>query len=92
MRLANKGRLRITVPVQFGTAQLTKDHLLVQHMNTITKLNVKIDKYELPIFYWLPKLHKRPYKSRFISNTSHRSTTILSKHTYSCQRSCYEVQ
>ena len=40
----------------------------------------KIDKCELPTFYWLPKLHKRPYKSRFISNSSHCSTTILSKH------------
>ena len=35
---------------------------------------------ELPTFYWLPKLHKRPYKSRFISNSSPRSSTILSKH------------
>ena len=26
------------------------------------------------------KLHKNPYKSRFISNSSHCSTTILSKH------------
>ena len=34
----------------------------------------------LKVFYWLPKLHKRPYKSRFISNSSHCSTTILSKH------------
>ena len=30
--------------------------------------------------HWLPKLHKNPYKSRFISNSSHCSTTILSKH------------
>ena len=44
------------------------------------KIDVKIDKCELPTFYWLPKLHKRPYKSRFISNSSHCSTTILSKH------------
>ena len=34
----------------------------------------------MPTFYWLPKLHKRPYTSRFISNSSHCSTTILSKH------------
>ena len=34
----------------------------------------------MPTFYWLPKLHKNPYKSRFISNSSHCSTTILSKH------------
>ena len=35
---------------------------------------------ELPTFYWLPKLHKRPYKLRFISNSSHCSTTIFSKY------------
>ena len=52
----------------------------MHHINTLTKINVNIDKCELPTFYWLPKLHKRPYKSRFISNSSHCSTTILSKH------------
>ena len=61
-------------------AQLMKDQLLVHHINTLTKINVKIDKCELPTFYWLPKFHKRPYKSRFISNSSNCSTTILSKH------------
>ena len=24
----------------------------------------------LPTMYWLPKLHKRPYKNRFIANSS----------------------
>ena len=51
----------------------------MHHINSLTKIDVKIDKCELPTFYWLPKLHKRPYKSRFISNSSHCSTTILSK-------------
>ena len=62
-------------------AQLTKDHL-VHHINTLTKINVKIDKSDLPTFYWLPKLQKHPYKSRFMSNSStcNCSTTILSKH------------
>ena len=60
-------------------AQLTKDQLLVHYINTFTKINVKIDKCELPTFYWLPKLYKRPYESRFISNWIHCSTTILSK-------------
>ena len=44
-----------------------------------------IDKLDLPTFYWLPKLHKNPYKSRFISNSSHCSTTILSKHITSAR-------
>ena len=61
-------------------AQLTKDQLLVHHINTITKFNIKIDQYELPTFYWLLKLHKRPYISRFISNSSQCSTTILFLH------------
>ena len=61
-------------------AQLTKDKLLLQHIDTLTEINVKIDKCELLTFYWLPKLHKNPFKSRFISNSSHCSTTILSKH------------
>ena len=34
----------------------------------------------MPTFYCLPKLRKHPYKSRFISNSSHCSTTILSEH------------
>ena len=70
-------------------AQLTKDQLLVHHINTLTKINVKIDKCELPTFYWLPKLHKRPYKSRFISNSSHCSTTILCGMSLSCHVSAW---
>ena len=61
-------------------AQLTKDKLLLHHIDSLTKSNIKIDKLDLPTFYCLPKLHKNPYKSRFISNSSHCSTTILSKH------------
>ena len=55
-------------------------YFLLHHIDTLTKINVKIDKCELPTFYWLPKLHNNPFKSRFISNSSHCSTTILSKH------------
>ena len=33
----------------------------------------------LPTLYWLPKLHKRPYKARFIANSSSCTTIILSK-------------
>ena len=61
-------------------ADLTKDKLLQRHIDSLTKSNIKIDKIDLPTFNWLPKLHKNPYKSRFISNSSHCSTTILSKH------------
>ena len=41
-------------------------------------LFVDEDYSKLPTLYWLPKLHKRPYKSRFIANSSACTTTELS--------------
>ena len=34
--------------------------------------------------YWLPKLHKKNYKARFIANSSSCTTTELSKFLTSC--------
>ena len=34
--------------------------------------------------YWLPKLHKKPYKARFTANSSSRTTTEISKLLTSC--------
>ena len=34
--------------------------------------------------YWIPKLHKQPYKSRFIANSSSCTTTNISKLLTSC--------
>ena len=41
-------------------------------------LFVDEDHSKLPTLYWLPKLHKRPYKSRFIANSGACTTTELS--------------
>ena len=41
-------------------------------------LFVDEDHSKLPTLYWLPKFHKRPYKSRFIANSSACTTTELS--------------
>ena len=47
-------------------------------------LFVDEDLSRLPTFYWLPLLHKRPYKSRFIANSSACTTTELSILLTSC--------
>ena len=39
---------------------------------------------KLPTLYWLPKLHKQPYKSCFIANSSACTTTELSILLTSC--------
>ena len=33
-------------------------------------VSIKEKQDRLPTLYWLPKLHKRPYKARFIANSS----------------------
>ena len=45
---------------------------------------VKERQDRLPAIYWLPKLHKTPYKARFIANSSSCTTTELSKLLTSC--------
>ena len=40
--------------------------------------------YNFLTMYWSPKLHKRPYKARFIANSSSCTTTELSKLLTSC--------
>ena len=53
-----------------------------KHCNhSIIKFAVGITESQerLPTLYWLPKLHKRPYKARFIANSSSCTTTSLSK-------------
>ena len=47
-------------------------------------MSIKEKQNRLPTLYWLPKLHKRPYKARFIANSSSCTTTVLSKLLTSC--------
>jgi len=42
-------------------------------------LSMKYEKYDLPKLYWLPKLHKGPYKQPCITGASNCSTNHLSK-------------
>ena len=57
---------------------------LVQYcLNTSFAVDVKERQDRLPTMYWLPKLHKRPYKARFIaSSTSCTTTAKLLKQGY----------
>ena len=48
------------------------------------RADVKITQNKLPTMYWLPKLHKKPYKARFIANSSSCTTTKLSILLTSC--------
>ena len=47
-------------------------------------MSIKEKQDRLPTLYWLPKLHKRRYKARFIANSSSCTTTVWSKLLTSC--------
>jgi len=57
-----------------------------EHIKTCEKfrVNVKITQHKLPTMYWIPKLHKNPYKARFIASSSSCTTTELSILLTSC--------
>ena len=75
-----------TLKQEFGTAKIY-EHILLDEASVVdnhqclmaAKFGVFVDEdhSKLPTLYWLPKLHKRPYKSRFITNSSSCTTTEL---------------
>ena len=66
---------------------VVNDH--TYHSATEFAVSVKEDQDNLPTLYWLLKLHKRPYKARFIANQSSCITTELSKLLSYChQKAC----
>ena len=61
--------------------------VVYSHSNEIPNtfaVYVKERQDRLPTMYWLPKLHKRPYKAMFTANSSSCTTTELSKLLTSC--------
>ena len=76
-----------TLKQEFSTAKTYEHNRLYEtsivdrhrcYMAAKFGLFVDEDHSKLPTIYWLPKLHKQPYKSRFIANSSSYTTTELS--------------
>ena len=60
---------------------LIRRQMVMKCLCSINELPVKFSvcvnecQNKLPTMYWLPKLHKRPYKAIFIANSSSCTTT-----------------
>ena len=59
-----------------------KDEILANNRSFLTSLNIPSGKEseDLPNLYWIHKLHKTPYKERYIAGSSTCSTKELSIH------------
>ena len=60
---------------------LTKKEILDNHRSVLYSFGVstKDEELDLPLLYWIPKLHKCPYKQRYIAGSAKCSTKPLSK-------------
>jgi hypothetical protein len=81
-----------------------KDEILANHRSFMISLNIPSAKEseDLPYLYWIPKLHKTPYKERYIAGSSTCSTKLWLKALWivsfkrvfnlSCGRVVYRVE
>ena len=60
--------------------------IVMEHVNYLRQSGIDVgEEHEhLPSFYWLPKLHKTPYSSRFIAASNRCTTKQLSSILTSC--------
>ena len=71
----------------YEETSIDEKSIVYSHSNEIPNkfaVNVKEHRDKLPTMYLLPKLHKRPYKARFIANFSSCTTTEITKILTSC--------
>ena len=68
-------------PVTDSKEDIIREHL--QYMSN-SHIAVKHELHCLPLFYWLPKLHKRPYGERFIAASYKCTRKPLSKILTTC--------
>ena len=64
----------------YTRSSFSKDEILENHMSVLRSFNIPTTDtdFELPYLYWIPKLHKNPYKQRYIAGSSKCSTKPLS--------------
>ena len=60
----------------YQRTNLTKEEILKNHCSVLSSfgINTLDDDADLPSLYWIPKLHKDPYKHRFIAGSAKCST------------------
>ena len=60
---------------------LSKEEVINNHKSVLQSFRIKTasDFPSLPYIYWIPKLHKNPYKQRYIAGSSNCTTKPLSQ-------------
>ena len=64
----------------YNLTDFSASDVLDNHKSLLTSFGLETsdDELDLPYIYWIPKMHKNPYKHRFIAGSSKCSTKPLS--------------
>ena len=76
-----------TINSTYEKQDVTVDEIIRTHTTTLENIfHITLQQKEknLPKIYWIPKLHKTPYKARFIAGSSSCTTTKISKLITEC--------
>ncbi len=60
---------------------ITANDIVNEHIQILSTYGITINKdnHDLPVLYWTAKLHKSPYKSRFIAGSVHSTLKQAAK-------------
>ena len=79
-RLSSWKRQNLATPLGIAVSWYLPSEVLDNHKSVLTSFGIHANSEELdlPYIYWIPKMHKNPYKHRFITGSSKCLTKPLS--------------
>ena len=65
----------------YNLTAMSKKEILENHLSVMLTFRISLpeEDIDLPKLYWIPKLHKNPYKQRYIAGSAKCSTKPLSQ-------------
>ena len=75
------GMSTITGNPTYNLTAMSKDEILPNYCSVRLTFGISLpeEDIDLPKLYWIPKLHKNPYRQRYILGSAKRSTKPLSQ-------------
>ena len=76
----------LTTTITYEHIEKDSGTVVAEHLSFLLgrRFNIQPEFRYLPSFYWLPKLHKQPYGTRFIAASNKCTTKPLSKLLTGC--------
>ena len=75
------GMSTMTENPTYNLTAMSKDEILQNHHSVMLTFGISLPEEDIDLskLYWIPKLHKNPYKQRYIAGSAKRSTKPLSQ-------------